>query len=194
MEYKNDTPNGISSSDTTIVMGSKGRLEERPVADDNTKEWQYMKGHVNEVQSHLLAAIEPLLSRIQMLESDVEALTHRLDKKLEDFGSPTFDSKLDDIAEHYVQKHFEKLQADDLTGFEDAVYEIVDAYDVDFKVERVIDHYDFDEIVTECQERPDIEEDISEALEDYNFVDKHKRELVGLWRDMIRNLKVTYDD
>ena len=193
MEYKNATDDN-DSGDTNIVMARNGRLEERPVVDDNTKEWQYMKGHVNEVQSHLLFAIEPLLSRIQMLESDVEALTHRLNKKLEDFGSPTFDSKLDDIAEHYVQKHFEKLQAEDLTGFEDAVYEIVDAYGIEHKVEDVIEHYDFNDIVTECQERPDIEEDISEALEDYNFVDKHKRELVGLWRDMITNLKVTYDD
>ena len=193
MEYKNATDDN-DSGDTNIVMARNGRLEERPALEKNTKEWQHMKGHVNEVQSHLLAAIEPLLSRIQMLESDVEALTHRLNKKLEHFGSPTFDSKLDDIAQHYVQQHFDKMQAEDLTGFEDAVYEIVDAYDVDFKVERVIEHYDFDDIVTECQERPDIEEDISEALEDYNFVDKHKRELVSLWRDMLHNLKVTYDD
>ena len=63
-----------------------------------------------------------------------------------------------------------------------------------FKVESVIEHYDFDEIVTECQERPDIEEGISEALEDYNFVEQNKRELVSLWRDMTSNLKVTYDD
>jgi len=191
MEYKNER-SFSDSSDTDVVMGANGRLEERPTTDDRKKEWQHMKGHANQIQSHLLAAIEPLLSRIQMLESDVETLTHRLDKKLEHFGSPTFDSKLDDIAEHYVQKHFEKLQVNDLTGFEDAVYEIVDDYDVDFKVERVIDHYDFDEIIT--ADLPDIEEGISEALEEYNFVDKHKRELVSLWRDMTHNLKVTYDD
>lgn len=191
MEY-NNASDPIRDPDTDVVMGANGRLEERPTTDDRKKEWQHMKGHANQIQSHLLAAIEPLLSRIQMLESDVETLTHRLDKKLEHFGSPTFDSKLDDIAEHYVQKHFEKLQADDLTGFEDAVYEIVDDYDVDFKVERVIDHYNFDEIIT--ADLPDIEEGISEALKEYNFVGKHKRELVNLWRDMTRNLKVIYDD
>lgn len=192
MEHNNDAPSPIHDIDTDVYMAKSGRLEERPTTDDRKKEWQHMKGHANQIQSHLLAAIEPLLSRIQMLESDVETLTHRLDKKLEHFGSPTFDSKLDDIAEHYVQKHFEKLQADDLTGFEDAVYEIVDDYDVDFKVERVIDHYNFDEIIT--ADLPDIEEGISEALKEYNFVGKHKRELVNLWRDMTRNLKVTYDD
>ena len=67
-----------------------------------------------------------------------------------------------------------------LQGFEDAVYEIVDAYDVDFKVESVIEHYDFEDIITEHQ--------------DSNFVEQHKRELVNLWRDMLHNLKVTYDD
>jgi len=182
MEYQNERSNN-NGNDTDIVMGVNGRLEERPSPENttgNAMEWQNMKGHVNEVQSHLLAAIEPLLSRIQMLESDVEALTHRLDKKLEHFGSPTFDSKLDDIAQHYVQQHFDKLQADDLTGFEDAVYDIVDAYDVDFKVERVIECYDFDEIISEQQ--------------DSNFVEQHKDELVKLWRDMTRNLKVIYDD
>lgn len=179
MEYQNERSDN-SGNDTDIVMGISGRLEERPTTDDRKKEWQHMKGHVNEVQSHLLCAIEPLLSRIQMLESDVETLTHRLDKKLEHFGSPTFDSKLDDIAEHYVQQHFDKLQADDLTGFEDAVYDIVDAYDVDFKVEAVIEYYDFEQIISEQQ--------------DSNFVEQHKSELVNLWRDMTSNLKVTYDD
>ena len=139
-----------------------------------------MKGHVNEVQSHLLAAIEPLLTRIQMLESDVEALTHRLNKKLEHFGSPTFDSKLDDIAQHYVEQHFERMQADDISGFEDAVYDIVDAYGIEHKVEEVIEGYDFEDIVAEYQGS--------------NFVEQHKSELVSLWRDMLHNLKVTYDD
>ena len=179
MEYQNEHSDN-NCNDTDIVMGANGRLEERPTTDDRKREWQYMKGHVNEVQYHLLAAIEPLLSRIQMLESDVEALTHRLDKKLEDFGSPTFDSKLDDIAEHYVQQHFEKLQADDLTGFEDAVYDIVDAYGIEHKVEEVIEDYDFEDIVAEYQGS--------------NFVEQHKSELVSLWRDMLHNLKVTYDD
>tara|TARA_R110002110_G_scaffold82946_1_gene215554 strand:+ start:216 stop:797 length:582 start_codon:yes stop_codon:yes gene_type:complete len=193
MEYQNERSNN-SGNDTDIVMGANGRLEERPTTDPRKKEWQHMKYHFDQLQANLTAPIEPLLSRIQMLEDTVEELTTRLDKKLEHFGSPTFDSKLDDIAQHYVQQHFDKLQADDLTGFEDAVYEIVDDYDVNFKVENVIECYDFDDIVTECQERPDIEEGISEALEDYNFVGKHKRELVSLWRDMISNLKVTYDD
>ena len=60
------------------------------------------------------------------------------------------------------------------------MYDIVDAYDVDFKVERVIECYDFDEIISEQQ--------------DSNFVEQHKDELVKLWRDMTRNLKVIYDD
>ena len=192
MEYQNERSNN-SGNDTDIVMGANGRLEERPSPENttgNAMEWQHMKGHVNEVQSHLLCAIEPLLTRIQMLESNVADLTQRLDKKLEHFGSPTFDSKLEDIAEHYVKKAMDC----DNESFYDAVYEIVDNYDINFKVENVIECYDFDDIVNEYQERPDIEEGISEALEEYNFVDKHKRELVSLWRDMISNLKVTYDD
>ena len=182
MEYNNATsPNSVP--DTDIVMSRNGRLEERPSPENttgNAMEWQHMKGHVNEVQSHLLAAIEPLLTRIQMLESDVEALTHRLNKKLEHFGSPTFDSKLDDIAQHYVEQHFERMQADDISGFEDAVYDIVDAYGIEHKVEEVIEGYDFEDIVAEYQGS--------------NFVEQHKSELVSLWRDMLHNLKVTYDD
>tara|TARA_R100000234_G_scaffold44045_1_gene26123 strand:- start:3 stop:551 length:549 start_codon:yes stop_codon:yes gene_type:complete len=182
MEYNNATsPDSVP--DTDIVMSRNGRLEERPSPENttgNAMEWQHMKGHVNEVQSHLLAAIEPLLTRIQMLESDVEALTHRLNKKLEHFGSPTFDSKLDDIAQHYVEQHFERMQADDISGFEDAVYDIVDAYGIEHKVEEVIEGYDFEDIVAEYQGS--------------NFVEQHKSELVSLWRDMLHNLKVTYDD
>jgi hypothetical protein len=115
-----------------------------------------------------------------MLESDVAELTQRLNKKLEDFGAPTFDSKLDDIAQHYVEQHFERMQADDITGFEDAVYDIVDAYGIEHKVEEVIEHYDFEDIVAEYQGS--------------NFVEQNKRELVNLWRDMLHNLRVTYDD
>jgi hypothetical protein len=180
MEYNNDAPSPIHDIDTDVYMAKSGRLAERPVKQNNTKEWQYMKGHVNEVQSHLLAAIEPLLTRIQMLESDVAELTQRLNKKLEDFGAPTFDSKLDDIAQHYVEQHFERMQADDITGFEDAVYDIVDAYGIEHKVEEVIEHYDFEDIVAEYQGS--------------NFVEQNKRELVNLWRDMLHNLRVTYDD
>ena len=181
MENKN-APNFSDSSisDTDVYMAKSGRLEERPVTDARNSEWKHMKYHFDQLQANLTAPIEPLLSRIQMLEDTVEELTQRLDKKLEHFGSPTFDSKLDDIAQHYVEQHFERVQADDITGFEDAVYDIVDTYGIEHKVEEVIEHYDFEDIVAEYQGS--------------NFVEQHKSELVNLWRDMLHNLKVTYDD
>jgi hypothetical protein len=155
MEYnKHDTSSGIHDPDTSLRMGKSGRLEERPTVEDRKIEWQHMKGHVNQVQHHLHAAIEPLLSRIQMLEDTVAEQTKLLEKKVSDLSAPTLDSKLEDIAQHWVKHHFDKMSLDinpdDISGFEDAVYDVIDNHDFDYKVTDIIDSYDFGDIMSDA--------------------------------------------
>ena len=157
MEYnKHDTSSGIHDPDTSIRMGKSGRLEEHPTVEDRKIEWQYMKGHVSQVQHHLHAAIEPLLSRIQMLEDTVAEQAKLLEKKVSDLSAPTLDSKLDDIAQHWVKHHFDRMSLDidinpdDICGFEDAVYDVIDNHDFDYKVTDIIDSYDFGDMMSEA--------------------------------------------
>lgn len=130
MEYnKHDTSSGIHDPDTSLRMGKSGRLEERPTVEDRKIEWQHMKGHVNQVQHHLHAAIEPLLSRIQMLEDTVAEQAKLLEKKVSDLSAPTLDSKLEDIAKHWVDVAFSKYDVTDCDDFEGCVVDIIDDYD-----------------------------------------------------------------
>ena len=129
MEYKNNATSDSNYGDTDIVMSRSGRLEERPTVDDRKIEWQHMKGHVNQVQHHLHAAIEPLLSRIQMLEDTVAEQAKLLEKKVSDLSAPTLDSKLEDIAKHWVDVAFSKYDVTDFDDFEGCVVDIIDDYD-----------------------------------------------------------------
>jgi len=129
MEYKNNATSDSNYGDTDIVMSRSGRLEERPTVDDRKIEWQHMKGHVNQVQHHLHAAIEPLLSRIQMLEDTVAEQAKLLEKKVSDLSAPTLDSKLEDIAKHWVDVAFSKYDVTDCDDFEGCVVDIIDDYD-----------------------------------------------------------------
>ena len=54
MEHNNDAPSPIHDIDTDVYMAKSGRLEERPIVEERKKEWQHMKGHANQIQSHLL--------------------------------------------------------------------------------------------------------------------------------------------
>ena len=157
MEYKNNATSDSNYGDTDIVMSRSGRLEERPTVEDRKIEWQHMKGHVNQVQHHLHAAIEPLLSRIQMLEDTVAEQSRLLEKKVSDLSAPTLDSKLEDIAQHWVKVHFDRMSldvsADDISGLEDAVYDVVtnlDSHEFDYKVTEIIDDYDFGDIMSDA--------------------------------------------
>jgi len=156
MEYnKHDTSSGIHDPDTSIRMGQSGRLEEHSIVEDRKIEWQHMKGHVYQVQHHLHAAIEPLLSRIQMLEDTVAEQSRLLEKKVSDLSAPTLDSKLEDIAQHWVKHHFDKMSldvsVDDISGLEDAVYDaVVDSHYFDNRVTDIIDSYDFGDIMSDA--------------------------------------------